>query len=296
MTARDAKVGHPSTTSQLVRGPDPNAPYRRRNLREVRLVVRALANDLYSKPWKGKSGLTDRSAYIALLRLAWAHGELIPASGVWVSVSMRQWAELAGVRLPTINKTKARLTHEHALIRRDGRGHGPRNGAFVLLCGPERIETLIQNVSNKDQNIEEDLECFISRVALRWGSGKLGKTKEALLDGVRRLGFPTEKELAVLLDREGGVHHLRKHLEELVGLVILERRGGRYQFSELGAFCLNFERASNGELDTAERVRADHALQRERFVNAWEKGEVRSRSAAPSPSVEVDETAVREPS
>lgn len=98
-----------------------------------------------------------------------------------------------------------------------------------------------------------------------------------------------------LAEREGGIHHLRKHLKELVGLGVLDCRGGRYLFSEFGAFCLNFERAENGELDTDERVRADHADQRARFLLAWEKDEVRS-SSKPSPSMKPSEALVPESS
>jgi hypothetical protein len=140
--ARPGDTRHPAA-----QGSDPNAPYRIRNPEEVRIVVAALANDVYSRSWKGKSGLTDRSAYIAALRVARAHGELIPSSGIRISLSMRQWAEMSGVRLPTINEAQKRLVHEHKLIRRDGRGKGPQSGAFVLLCDPERIGTLLQGPS-----------------------------------------------------------------------------------------------------------------------------------------------------
>ena len=106
----------------------------------------------------------------------------------------------------------------------------------------------------------------------------MGKTKEALLDAVRRLGPATAEEIAELLDREDSVHHLRKHLRELVSMGVLERRGEKYSFHEYGAFALELERAINGEYDADERVRADHAERRKEFRDAWEKGEVRSKS------------------
>src|SRR5215212_210733 len=94
VTTKEAKARFPNTRPKVAQGSDPNAPYRIRNLQEVRLVVAALANDLYARPWKGKAGLTDRSAYVAQLRIAWDHGELIPTSGIRIELSMRQWAEL----------------------------------------------------------------------------------------------------------------------------------------------------------------------------------------------------------
>jgi hypothetical protein len=286
MTVKETKAELSNTKHPLTRSSDEHAEYRIRDRNKVRAVLAALDEDIYLRPWKGKAGLTDRSAYIALLRVAWYHGELIPTSGVRVSISMREWAEKTGVRLPTINKAQKRLMFEYELIRRDGRGKGPQSGAFVLLCPPERNETLTQQVSiNKGSVKGSSIECFISRASLRWGSGMMGKTKEALLDAVRCLGgSATAEEIAELLDRKGSVHHLRKHLRELVSMGILERRGDKYSFQKYRAFALEWERAINGEYDADERVHADHADQRKKFREAWENGEVRSRSKkAPKP-------------
>jgi hypothetical protein len=274
-----------------LRGSDPNVEHRIRDPEKVRAVIAALAEDIWARPWKGMAGLTDRSAYIALLRIAWHHGEIIPASGVRVSVSMRAWAEKTGVQLPTITKARKRLTNEqglneqHALIRRDGRGEGPQSGAFVLLCDPARIETLtqeplIQEIANKEESISNALECVIPRVALRWGGGKSGKLKEALLNAVRRLRGATVKEIAALLHRKGGEHHLKKHLVEMVGMGLLRRQGDRYIRHQELESNLEIERGLNGEIATDKRVRADHDHQRKTFREAWEKGEVRSQSEA----------------
>ena len=66
-----------------------------RDKSKVRLVICYLWERMWELSWPGKAGLSALSAYKALLRLAWYHGELIPA-GVRISVSMRQWAELLG--------------------------------------------------------------------------------------------------------------------------------------------------------------------------------------------------------
>ncbi len=195
-------------------------------------------------------------------------------------MSLRQWSENTAVRLATIDKASKRLVNEHGLIRRDGRGQGPQSGAFVLLCDPARIETLTQGHANKEETISKVLECSIPRASLRWGWGRTGKLKEALLDAVRRLDAATVGEIAALLHREGGERHLKKHLGELVGIGLLRRQGSRYVLHEEIGRNLEIERDLNGEKETDERVRADHARQRKTFRKAWVKGEVRSQSEA----------------
>ena len=108
---------------------------KKRDKAQVRAHVCLLWERMWELPWPGKAGLSAWSAYKALLRLAWYHGELIPAGvSVRISVSMRQWAEILGAGLETTQRAQNRLKQE-LLIRRDGRGHGPNPGAFVLLTG-----------------------------------------------------------------------------------------------------------------------------------------------------------------
>jgi hypothetical protein len=101
--------------------------------------------------------------------------------------------------------------------------------------------------------------------------------KEALLDAaVHRLGPATAKEVAALLQREGGEHRLKRHLGGLVGMGILRLQGQKYVFHEERALNLKVERILNGEQEADERVRADHDRQQKKFRDAWEKGQVRS--------------------
>lgn len=106
-----------------------------------------------------------------------------------------------------------------------------------------------------------------------------GKLKEALLDAVHRLGAATAKEIAALLHREGGEHHLKRHLGQLVGMGMLRLQGQKYVLHKDRALNLMLERTFNGEAETDERVRTDHDRHRENFRDAWEKGEVRSENA-----------------
>src|SRR5215210_4568398 len=158
----------------------------------ARAVVFYLWVAMWARDWPGMRGLTAWSAYKALLWLAWRYGTLRGpdgqplAAGLRISLSMRQWVELAGVSLPTINTARKWLEREH-LIQRDGRGSGPESGAFVLLVGAPRLYTLVKGYLRREE-VSRMPECIKAwRLSLRWGTGRLGKTKEALIDALHHL-------------------------------------------------------------------------------------------------------------
>ncbi len=231
----------------------------------------------WSREWSGMSGLTAWSAYKTLLLAARHHGDLIPA-GVRISISMRQWAERTGVGMEAANKARKLLMREE-LIRRDGRGRGPESGAFVLLTGARSIETIIKGYHLRREVSLNVPRCFASaRVSLRWGAGRLGKFKEALLDALRRLGnSATDRELAVAIRREKRVREVRRRLEELVSENILKRHGIRYYFHEDSGIELSTTRLINGEIEAGERQTERHEDERKRYREAWERGEVLSK-------------------
>lgn len=114
----------------------------------TQVVVAHLWDTSFGKSWKGRQGLTDWSAYKILLRVAWHHGELIPA-GVKVSLSVRQWAELAAISDSTLNAMYKRLRLERRLIRRENWGEGPKAGSFVLLVEARSVEAIVQQLLNR---------------------------------------------------------------------------------------------------------------------------------------------------
>lgn len=241
---------------------------------EVLRLLAVLADGFWEKDWKGRTGLTDRSVYLALLRVAYRHGTVIP-SGVRVSVAVRQLALEAAVSTPTAAASTKRLKLEHGLLRRDGYGEGPKCGAFVLLVDPRSTYTLAQGYHRREAVSLELPECISSaRVALRWGAGRLGKTKEFILDALRRLGECTEPELAAAMGREGRARHLRTHLDDLVVSGIVQRRGERYALHKDIGWHLEFERAFNGELEAEKRYRQLYKDESERFKENWEAGRV----------------------
>ena len=254
----------------------------------VREILVSLANGLWAKNWKGRSGLTDRSVYVALVRAAWHHGTIIP-SGVRVSIAMRQLAVEAGVSKPTACAAIRRLRAEHKLIRRDGRGEGPKCGAFVLLADPRSTYTLSKEHHRRERVSPEPPECLNSaRVSLRWGPGRLGKTKELLLDSLDRLGECTLDELAVAMGREKRPHDLRPHLDELIERDIVQRQGNRYAPHDHAVITLHITQADNGELEAEERDRQRYKEESERFREAWERGEVRKKPSRAPARAELD--------
>lgn len=248
---------------------------------EVRSLLVVLADGVWEKDckgdWKGRAGLTDRSVYVALLRVANRHGTLIPV-GVRVSVAVRQLALEAAVSTTTVTASTRRLTLEHGLIRRDGHGEGPKCGAFVLLVDPRSTYTLAQGYHRREAVSSELPECISSaRVAFRWGAGRLGKTKEFILDALRRLGECTEGELAVTMGREGRTRELRPHLKDLVVSGFIRRRGERYAIDKDIGWHLELERACNGELEAEDHYRQRYKDESERFKEDWEAGRVGKR-------------------
>jgi hypothetical protein len=255
---------------------------------EVRGVLRSLENGLWAGDWKGRTGLTDRSVYLALIGLGWRHGKLIP-SGVRISVAIRQLALEAGVSKPTVCAAVKRLTLEHELIRRDGRGEGPKCGAFVLLADPRSTYPLVYEYHRRTGVYFDVLECTNpERVPLRWGPGRLGKVKEFLLDALRRLGEATELELAVAMGRQRRARDLRCHLDALVDLGVVQRRGDWYALHKDAFQRLWIERENSGEIEAEERDRRAYKEESKSFKKAWARGEVRRR---PDPIPIQDETA-----
>lgn|SRR5215203_1523167 len=252
-----------------------------RDKSKVRPVICYLWERMWELSWPGKAGLSALSAYKALLRLAWHHGELIPA-GVRISVSMRQWAELLGSGSEATQNAQNWLKRER-LIRRDGRGHGPTPGAFVLLTGVSSTETLAQGYHLRKGVSRTYFECFDSgRMPLRWsapGERRLGKTKEALLDALHYLGgSATDRELSLAIGREERVRAMRAHLDELVDEGILRKQGERFVFHKHTGIELVTTRATNGEMEADDRQKDKHKEERGRFLEAWKRGEVVSKS------------------
>ena len=195
---------------------------------------------------------------------------------------MRQWAELLGAGSEATQNAQNWLKEE-LLIRRDGRGHGPTPGAFVLLTAVSSNETLAQGYHLRKGVSRTYFECFASgRMPLRWsapGERRLGKTKEALLDALHYLGASaTDRELSLAIHREKRVRAMRVHLDELVDEGILKKHGERFVFHKHTGIELVTTRATNGEMNTDERQKHKHERERVEFRDAWKRGAVLSRA------------------
>src|SRR5215208_910075 len=195
---------------------------------------------------------------------------------------MRQWAELLGSGSEATQNAQNWLKRER-LIRRDGRGHGPTPGAFVLLTGVSSTETLAQGYHLRKGVSRTYFECFDSgRMPLRWsapGERRLGKTKEALLDTLHYLGdSATDRDLSLAIGREKRVRAMRTHLQELVKEGIIKRHGDRFSFHKDTGIELVMTREFNGERAADDRQKDKHKEERQKFQGSWKRGEVLSKA------------------
>ncbi len=260
-----------------VRRPTPNPG----NHKEVRNLLEVLCGSIWEQEWKGKAGPTDWSVYLNLLRVAYHHGQMITA-GVRVSISVRDLALKAGVRLPTLLKSLDRLGRDRGLIRRDGRGEGLKSGAFVLLAGERTTRTLIQMSHLKSSTRSTTHECLArARVPLRWGAGRLGKKAEMILEALRWLGgHASAKKLAATIKHTRVRDLERRQLSSMVGLGLLINADGVYKFHPDFGWNLELELSVSvepgglSEKDADERDRLRYEMEREDFKGKWERGEV----------------------
>jgi hypothetical protein len=194
---------------------------------------------------------------------------------------MRQLALQAGVSLPALNRAIKRLTYEHGLIRRDGRGEGPKSGAFVLLTGVRTTQTLSQEFLQEKEASSLGSECLTgARVPLRWGAGRLGKTNEMVLDALRHLGGEAGlAELAAATGRRAR-DLKRRQLSTLIERnLVVEKREGLYVLHRDFGWHLEFERALfSDEKDAEDRDRQRYREQSERFQEVWDRERSRAGS------------------
>ena len=298
---------HPGAVATHTSDQQPGlSPKRQAEIRLVRQIVATLWAASFGMIWKGKAGLTARSCYAAMLRHAWHHGRLtVPKgednagetvrAGVWLSVSHRQLAEMAGVNDSTVEGGgKAtgviKRLYGKRLLRRAGRGDRIRSGAFILTASHVQVRpfraptqeyrpgvgTSVTGVHRCPELARVALER--ARAALRWGaegSAGLGKLAEFLLDALVMLGdSATDRELAIAVGRESRVRDVRACLNKLVEENILKRSVNRYYRHRNTGWELQFTREINGEIERGERQKEKHQRAREGNRNALEASEV----------------------
>src|SRR5215208_543411 len=174
------------------------------------------------------AGGSDWSIYRAGLELARRYGREhsdARGHGVKLSVDVRTWAQFAGTHAGTVS----RFIRRSPLVRTLRRGSGRRSGE-VLIVTPQEIGYYLQR-SNHRGGLEHSTTASVAASTLRrtlerlrWGPGRIGKSKAALLHLVAECTGPLS--LAEIADRLGRKPNaLKTPLRWLVEAGLLVRVG-----------------------------------------------------------------------
>jgi hypothetical protein len=229
------------------------------------------------RPVKGMGGATAWSVYRAGLAACSEFGREHP-QGVTLSLDVRSWAQRAGTSAATISRTIRRSP----LMRVIERGRG-KKGATVLFVAPETIGHQLQHSSSRGVSLEHTSSASVAASALlttlerlRWGPGRIGKSKAALLHALAECsGTLSRAELASRLGRKPA--SLRAPLRWLVEVGLLERVGH-------GAYALPSDFARRVE-DARELGREPEADRLQIARHARERESYRRKDARPADTV-----------
>jgi hypothetical protein len=184
-------------------------------------VVEHLA--FIERPIKGMGGATGWSIYRAGLELCRRYGRE-HEDGLVLSVDVRTWAQIAGTTHTSVRRFIGRTT----LIRVARKGSGRRSGEFVFVAPTPASGTAIGHKAFHSSRFEVDIErsgtpSALTRTLerLRWGPGRIGKSRAAILHKVVECGSLSRKELASRLGKKP--ESLRAPLKWLVEAELLER-------------------------------------------------------------------------
>ena len=242
--------------------------------------VRAAVEYLRSveRPVKGMGGATGWSVYRAGLAALAESGREHP-EGIALSLDVRTWAQRAGTSKAAVSRHIRRSPLMRTL--KPGRG---RRSATVLFLTPQTLGHKVRHSSTGGVPLEEETPRSVSPSALtrtlerlRWGPGRIGKSKAALLTTLVECGGQlTRAEIAARLGRKPA--SLRASLRWLVRAGLLERVG-RGLYALPSDFARRVEDAREiGREPEADRLQiARHDLEREAFGEAWARGEVVSK-------------------
>ncbi len=227
---------------------------------------------------KGVGGATRWSVYraglAALAELGREHPE-----GVTLSLDVRTWADMAG----TSKASVSRHIRRSPLMRVIQPGRG-RRSATVLFTVPDTIGHKARHSSTGGLCQEGTTSRSVSPDALtrtlerlRWGPGRIGKSRAALLKAVVDCDrVVSRSEIAAKLGRKPA--SIRAPLRWLVEAGLLERVG-RGLYATPSDLARRIEDARElGREPEADRLQiARHDREREAFGEAWQRGEVVSR-------------------
>ena len=236
--------------------------------KEVAAKLELAVQDLTAREWKGVSGSSDRSVFIALLKVAAEHG-VNHASGVAVSVSSRDLALKAGVGDKTVSNSLARLKKSKT-VARDTQIERRTEQAGVLVIRTKGVSKLPHSFSLLG-GLKEWGQLY-THPAFR--HGKLNKSAAPLLVCLLHEAWPlTRPELAKLLGRKSPT--IRKPLDKLLRheLVTFSDVNATYTSSPSWEKALERAAIVTGAYRTEERQRATHLTERAAFQAQQERNE-----------------------
>jgi hypothetical protein len=229
-------------------------------------------------PVKGMAGATGWSVYRAGLAACSELGREHP-EGITLSLDVRSWAQRAGTSAAAVS----RHVRRSPLMRVIRRGTGKKS-ATVLFVAPKALGHQLKHSSTRGVSIEHEPFSSVAGSALtrtleklRWGPGRIGKSKAALLHALVDCDGPLSRaELASKLGRKPA--SLRAPLQWLTDNGLLERVA-RGVYALPSDFARRIEEAREiGREPEADRLQiARHAGQRDAFALAWARGEVVSK-------------------
>jgi hypothetical protein len=160
---------------------------------EVLENVEALfAGVLERLKWTGRGGPTDRAVYAALLITARRYGQQV-RGGVKVYISVRALAFSSGISKTTVLTALDRL-ETAKLVYRGSDGRGTKAGALVLKL-PQGLTTQPRGGGTEDSG-QPLRDVMRELLRLRWGPGRVGKTRALYLYEIARSGEATLTEIS----------------------------------------------------------------------------------------------------
>ncbi len=237
------------------------------------------AGRLWDSDWKGSRWKVPRSVFVALVKQARRHGQLIPA-GVRVTMSTRSLALAAAASKRSTDKAIRRLREAGIIRRDDAERSGTEAGAFVLVAQlpaqkyPTHPPGSAPGESGGSSGLP--LRAPLTAPRLRWTAPiveceggicvrvgtlrRLGKTCEQIVDVLERASGPMALEdLAEALGSKRPRDLRRRVVSRLeaAGVVVAHNTGRMETISLAHDWLdrLNAEREAAGELDAYRRDR-----------------------------------------
>jgi hypothetical protein len=268
----------------------PCRPTPRSSTPEVLEVVQALRDAASRRAVKGMRGGTGWSVYYAGLDLLTKYGQSHP-DGVALDVDLRTWSLNAGTNASTVS----RFIQRTPLVRYEKKGTG-RSRSRVVFVSPTGVP--VQHLSTVGDSQESATSpsvaarpLFRTLYRLRWGAGRIGKSRAAILATV--VECPTaikRREIAERLGRKP--ESLKRPLAWLVDNGLLAHTGyGRYAAPEDLERRIEDARELAGE-PLADRLQVQrHERQRESYRKRNRRD--RTADAATGPTEEGTENVQR---